>query len=84
MSDSTNISRARRDLFELVDRVLDSDEAVFIRHRDRSERVAMVRESRLKYLEALRDPHPGHPERMEGTRRGRVFGRGARGRGADP
>lgn len=46
------ISEARRRLFELVDRVLDHpDEAVFIEHRDRAERVALVAETRLSALE---------------------------------
>ena len=52
MAEHTGISEARRRLFELVDRVLDHpDEAVYIEHRDRPQRVALVSEARLESLE---------------------------------
>ena len=52
MAEHTGISEARRRLFELVDRVLDHpDEAVYIEHRDRAQRVALVSETRLESLE---------------------------------
>jgi hypothetical protein len=52
MPENTGISEARRRLFELVDRVLDHpDEAVYIEHRDRAERVALISETRLAFLE---------------------------------
>lgn len=56
----TGISEARRRLFDLVDWVIDHpDEVLYIEHRDRAERVALVREDRLAYLERReRDAHP--------------------------
>jgi predicted site-specific integrase-resolvase len=54
MADPMGISEARRRLFELVDRVLDHpDDLVYIEHRDRSERVALVSEARLARLERV-------------------------------
>jgi hypothetical protein len=52
MPKRTTISDARRRLFDLVDWVLDNpDGVVYIEHRDRAARVALVREDRLAYLE---------------------------------
>ena len=67
MSDSTKISEARRRLFDLVDQVIEHDDVIYIEHRDRSERVALVREGRLRYLESLVDSGEAHPGSLVGT-----------------
>jgi PHD/YefM family antitoxin component YafN of YafNO toxin-antitoxin module len=67
MSDSTKISDARRRLFDLVDQVIEHDDVVYIEHRDRSERVALVREGRLRYLEALEGSGEANPRSLVGT-----------------
>lgn len=47
------ISEARQRLFELVEQVTSGDEpVVYIEHRDRQHRAALVSEAHLRYLEA--------------------------------
>lgn len=66
---SITISQARAKLFDLVDQVLKTDQVVWIRHRDRDSRVALVSEERLKQLEsairALR--RGGRPFKLAGS-----------------
>jgi len=52
MTRHMSISEARRKLFELAEYVAAQDGVVFIEHRDKRERVALVSEARLNYLEA--------------------------------
>lgn len=67
MRKRTGVSEARRRLFDLVDWVLDHpDEAVYIEHRDRRERVALVREDRLAYLERM-ERERGSPLTLAGS-----------------
>lgn len=67
MTKRAGISEARRRLFDLVDWVLEHpDEVVYIEHRDRAERVALVREDRLAYLER-REREAGPPEPLVGS-----------------
>lgn len=56
MPKTVTASQARATLFDLIDYVARSPgERVVISHRDRKERVALVSESRLRYLEAIAD-----------------------------
>ena len=52
MTRRMSISEARRKLFELAEYVATQDGVVFIEHRGKRERVALVSEARLTYLEA--------------------------------
>ncbi len=67
MAKTSTISEARRRLFDLVDWVLDNPEGVvYIQHRDRAARVALVREDRLAYLER-RDRQAGSAPSLVGS-----------------
>ena len=52
MSKRMSISEARQKLFELVEYVSTQEEAVvFIEHRDKAEKVVLLSEARLRFLE---------------------------------
>jgi len=62
------ISEARQRLFELVEQVTSGDEpVVYIEHRDREHRAALVSEAHLRYLEARAAAAGGAPFTLAGS-----------------